>query len=631
MPVQFSCNACKKKFKAADKFAGKTIPCPNCKVPLIVPALPAGSIKPETPPSIASVKTKSQAEQDIEAMAALALEETKQEEEVAPQFIQFECTFCDEKVSFPIDLGGKQAPCPGCRRILKVPMPVVVKKTGPDWKKQPDKRPSGALRKEEPELEGTWNSTMDTVSRDALLEAGAIVEEYEPLTRAEKIKRTVMVLVVLVSGLLGYYYYSSYQGKVNGDAQIAKIELSIKSGDLANFAGEIKAVLLAGIASYRLSENPDIPASKIKKTLQSALASLDKASSLFEKDFALLELSRSIVELGGGKDDVRDNKKLKWDEVQKFLKQPFESFTIPEIKLLALKEATSSFIASGETDRALAFASQVLSGSAVSKDKKIDDHSDFLAVVGMELFKAQKIDASKQILESIRTRYTSAPTTPVSPFAAAFFTVAEKDKPLPFVFPKDSNNEADLFCLLCVDLINDKLETFIGSSNFKNYDAVLRLNCLTKVSFLASVLGKDVSVLKDELNRVVSEGVMPNVDCVQSYLVLAAISQSLKISSESWFKAADKVPQAMKDYKLIKSKFLLASFLVKDDFTSATLEDANKMENASLSKAMAYQHIGINSKKSPWFKEALLKTSEPEKSFGYLGIALSADNNLKKK
>jgi len=631
MPVQFSCNACKKKFKAADKFAGKTIPCPNCKVPLIVPALPAGSIKPETPPSIASVKTKSQAEQDIEAMAALALEETKQEEEVAPQFIQFECTFCDEKVSFPIDLGVKQAPCPGCRRILKVPMPVVVKKTGPDWKKQPDKRPSGALRKEEPELEGTWNSTMDTVSRDALLEAGAIVEEYEPLTRAEKIKRTVMVLVVLVSGLLGYYYYSSYQGKVNGDAQIAKIELSIKSGDLANFAGEIKAVLLAGIASYRLSENPDIPASKIKKTLQSALASLDKASSLFEKDFALLELSRSIVELGGGKDDVRDNKKLKWDEVQKFLKQPFESFTIPEIKLLALKEATSSFIASGETDRALAFASQVLSGSAVSKDKKIDDHSDFLAVVGMELFKAQKIDASKQILESIRTRYTSAPTTPVSPFAAAFFTVAEKDKPLPFVFPKDSNNEADLFCLLCVDLINDKLETFIGSSNFKNYDAVLRLNCLTKVSFLASVLGKDVSVFKDELNRVVSEGVMPNVDCVQSYLVLAAISQSLKISSESWFKAADKVPQAMKDYKLIKSKFLLASFLVKDDFTSATLEDANKMENASLSKAMAYQHIGINSKKSPWFKEALLKTSEPEKSFGYLGIALSGDNNLKKK
>jgi len=631
MPVQFSCNACKKKFKAADKFAGKTIPCPNCKVPLIVPVLAASSASPEIALPQASVKTKSQAEQDIEAMAALALEETKQEEEVVPQFIQFECTFCDEKVSLPVDLGGKQAPCPGCRRILKVPMPAVVKKTGPDWKKQPDKRPSGALRKEEPELEGTWNSTMDTVSRDALLEAGAIVEEYEPLTRAEKIKRAVMVLVVLVSGLSGFYYYSSYQGKVNGDAQIAKIELSIKSGDLANFSGEIKAVLLAGIASYRLSENPDIPASKIKKTLQSALASLDKASSLFEKDFALLELTRSIIELGGGKDDVRDNKKLKWDEVQKFLKQPFESFTIPEIKLIALKEATASFIASGETDRALAFASQVLSGSAVSKDKKIDDHSDFLAVVGIELFKAQKIDASKQILESIRTRYASAPTTPVSPFAAAFFKLAENDKPLPFVFTKDSNNEADIYCLLCVDLVDDKLETLIGSSNFKNSDAVFRLNCLSKVSLLASVLGKDVSVLKDELNRIVGEGVMPNVDCVQSYLVLAATSQNLKISSESWSKAADKVPQAMKDYKQIKSRFLLASFLVKEDITSATLEEANKMEAASLSKSMAYRHVGMNPKYSTWFKEALNKAAEPEKAFGYVGIAISSDKNFKKK
>ena len=631
MPVQFTCKSCNKKFKAADKFAGKTIPCPTCKVPLIVPALPAGSVLLEMPPPQTSVKTKSQAEQDIEAMAALALEETKQVEDAVPQFIQFECTFCDEKVSLPIDLGGKQAPCPGCRRILKVPMPAVVKTSGPDWKKQPDKRPSGALRKEEPELEGTWNSTMDTVSRDALLEAGAIVEEYEPLTRAEKIKRTVMVLVLIISGLLGFIYYSSYRGKVNEDAQIAKIELSIKSGELANSTGEIKAVLLAGVATYRLAESPDIPASKIKKTLQTALASLDKASSLYEKDFALLELCRAIIELGGGKDDVRDNKKLKWDEVQKFLKQPFESFTIPEIKLIALKEATASFIASGEIDRALAFASQVLSGSAISKDKKIDDHSDFLAVVGMELFNAQKIDASKQILESIRTRYTSAPGTPVSPFAAAFFTIAEKEKPMPFVFSKDSNSDVDIFCLLCVNLVDDKLENLIGSSNFKNADAVFRLNCLSKVSLLASVLGKDVSMLKDELNRIVSEGVMPNVDSVQSYLVLTEISQSLKILSDSWLKAADKVPQAMKDYKQIKSRFLLASFLAKEDISSATLEDANKMESASLSKSIAFRHVGMNPKNFTWFKDALYKVAEPEKSFGYVGIAISSDKNFKKK
>lgn len=631
MPVQFSCKACKKKFKAADKFAGKTIPCPSCKVPLLIPSLPADGIPPEISLPQASVKTKSQADQDLEAMAALALEEKKQEEVEVPQFIQFECTFCDEKVSVAVDLGGKQTPCPFCRRILKVPMPVPVKKAGPDWKKQPDKRPAGALRKEEPELEGTWNSTMDTVSRDSLLEAGAIVEEYEPLTRSEKIKRAVMVLCALVSGLLGYLYWSSYRGKVNEDAQIAKIEISVKSGELASSSGEIKAVLLSGVASYLLADSPDVPAQKIKKILQSALAFLDKASSPVEKDFALLELCRVIMELGGGKDDVRDNKKLKWDEVQKFLKQPFESFTIPEIKLLALKEATASFIANGEVDRAVAFASQVLSGSPIAKDKKVDDQSDFYAVVGIELFKAQKMDACRQILDTIRARYTSTPTTPVSPFAAAFFTLADKDKPLPFNFAKDSNNESDIFCFFCVNLVDDKLENLVSSSTFKNTDGVFRLSILSKVSFLASVLGKDVSVLKEELNRIVTEGVMPNIDSVQSYLLLSTISQNLKISSDSWVKASEKVPQAMNDYKQIKSRLLLASFLAKEVSSLAVLEDANKMEPASLSKSLAYRYTGMNPKNTTWFKPALDKVADPEKSFGYVGIALSADRNIRKK
>jgi len=631
MPVQFSCNACKKKFKAADKFAGKTIPCPSCKVPLTIPALPVDGIPAEISLPQDSVKTKSQAEQDIEAMAALALEEKKQEDVELPQFIQFDCTFCDEKISVSLDLGGKQTPCPACRRILKVPMLVPVKKAGPDWKKQPDKRPAGALRKEEPELEGTWNSTMDTVSRDSLLEAGAIVEEYEPLTRAEKFKRFALFLFLIFAGLTGYFYWSSYRGKVNDDAQIAKIEINVKSGELANSSGEIKAVLLSGVASYFLAQSQDVPAQKIKKILQSALAFLDKTSSLVEKDFALLELCRTIMELGGGKNDIRDNKKLKWDEVQKFLKQPFDSFTIPEIRLLALKEATASFIANDEVDRAVAFASQVMSSSPVAKDKKNDEQSDFYAIVGIELFKARKIDACKQILETIRTRYSSAPTTPISPFAAAFFALADKDKPLPFNYAKDSNNESDLFCRFCVSLIEDKLETLVGSSDFKNADGVFRLNILTKISFLASVLGKDITVLKDELNRIVSEGVMPNIDAVQCYVLLAEISPSLKISFESWINASKKVPQAMNDYKQIKSRLLLASVLAKEDISPAILEDTNKLQTASLSKSLAYRYIGMNTKNFTWFKPALNKVAEPEKSFGYIGIALSADKNLKKK
>lgn len=118
-------------------------------------------------------------------------------------------------------------------------------------------------------------------------------------------------------------------------------------------------------------------------------------------------------------------------------------------------------------------------------------------------------------------------------------------------------------CLLCVNLIEDKLDSLLGSANFKNFDGVLRLNCLTKIAFLASILGKDIPVLKEELNRIIGEGVMPNLDSVQSYLFLSVISPSLKVSSDSWIKTADKVPQALKDFKLIKSRFLMTSFWQK--------------------------------------------------------------------
>lgn len=63
----------------------------------------------------------------------------------------------------------------------------------------------------------------------------------------------------------------------------------------------------------------------------------------------------------------------------------------------------------------------------------------------------------------------------------------------------------------------------------------------------------------------------------------------------------------------------------------AILDDANKLEPVSLSKSLAYRHIGMNQKNFTWFKASLDKASEPEKSFGYVGIALSADRNLKKK
>ncbi len=627
MPVQFSCGACKKKFKAADKFAGKNIPCPNCKTLLKVPSLPP-EVKSTPIVSIpTNSKSFSQSELDAETLAASALDESNQQENVAPEFIEFVCSYCDEKNSVALDLGGKQTPCTSCRRILKVPMPV--KKEGPDWKKQSDKRPLGALRIEEPELEGTWNSTLDSVSRDALLEAGAIVEEFEPLTRAEKIKRFALVLFLIFVGLTGYLYWNSYKVKSNEEARIAIIETKLKTGDLVNLSGEVKSVLLTGIAVSRILDNADTSAPKIKKNLQNALASLEKTSSLIDKDFALLELCRGIIALGGNKDEIRDGKKLKWDEVQKFLKQPFDAFSIPEFKLLALKEATFTFVAKDEVDRAIAFASQVLSGTVISKDKKTDDQADSLAIVGLVLFNAKKSEPLKQIMTSIVSRYTSSPNTLVSPFTAALFKLVDSSKPLPFVLSDSPANEAELYCKFCVDLTQDKF-----SDEFKRFEDVLRLNIIARVALLSFVLEKDGTILSSELNRIVSEGVVPNLECIQCYLLLVAINSNLKIKSDSWDNAAKIINEKLKsykDFKQLKSLITFAAIESNLEYNADILDKISKIDFGTVGKLLAFRFVGMNSKNAGWFIPALGKLSDPDKSFGNVGIALSNENLSKKK
>lgn len=39
MPIDFKCTVCGKRFRTADRFAGRTIPCPNCQQPLTIPAV----------------------------------------------------------------------------------------------------------------------------------------------------------------------------------------------------------------------------------------------------------------------------------------------------------------------------------------------------------------------------------------------------------------------------------------------------------------------------------------------------------------------------------------------------------------------------------------------------------------
>ena len=101
MTLKFSCPHCRKGIRVKHELAGKKAKCPACQQVLTIPTV-ARSSSP-TP-------AKSTTESDLEAQALAALaEQSKSPSSPAPastKTIDFQCSFCDEKISLSADLAA---------------------------------------------------------------------------------------------------------------------------------------------------------------------------------------------------------------------------------------------------------------------------------------------------------------------------------------------------------------------------------------------------------------------------------------------------------------------------------------------------------------------------------------------
>src|SRR4051812_4111543 len=113
MTIRFKCpNArCQKVLTVKDELAGKRARCPICKQSVTIPVPMAAP-----PPA------------DLEDLAAAAFADEPAEKKAAAaaprpeaRTIDFTCSYCDAELHLPAEMGGKQVPCPQCKRIIKVP------------------------------------------------------------------------------------------------------------------------------------------------------------------------------------------------------------------------------------------------------------------------------------------------------------------------------------------------------------------------------------------------------------------------------------------------------------------------------------------------------------------------------
>src|SRR6266849_2413823 len=341
MTLKFSCPHCRKGIRVKHELAGKKAKCPACQQVLTIPTV-ARSTSP-TP-------AKSTNESDLEAQALAALaEQSKSPSSPAPastKTIDFQCSFCDEKISLSADLAGKRAPCPECRRIIKVPL---LEKSGPkDWRKVDVRSPITRDHKGEPAPEGAWGSEVSRgrVSRQALLEAGAlpvIKEKWTSRQWTHRIGLAVLTVFVLVVGTWAVLHFGFESRKGGAFSQAEKLVTDTKDPLTA-------AEVYRGLGVYQLrAENPvgeNNSAQAARDQFRKARAKLTEDSKeSAEHDAILIDLALDQLDLGSDSEDAQKRGvRLKWYVAVKEVNQTLQHVKSPEARLFGLHQVERKLI-----------------------------------------------------------------------------------------------------------------------------------------------------------------------------------------------------------------------------------------------------------------------------------------------
>ncbi len=373
------------------------------------------------------------------ALAALAEPKVDPAEAAPSQTIDFECPQCLEPIKMSRDLAGKNAPCPECKRIIRVPMPKT--KYPADWRKKDDHLPAGARRDTEPAPEGAWEpSRAKIVSGQALIEAGVVKVKKKPgMTRKQKIWWGIAAgfafLFLVVGGVVGYSSFA--QGKQ--DKQVAdaaqKVQETAKSREPAAEANRA-----AGEFFLRTNKRED--GERARQAFTRARDFLEKSSPSAQRDLLLADVLVSQVDLAGTDEEVKAALRVKWDDVvNKELIPTLRFVSSTWGRLQALRLVTRKLIARGHADDAVLLARQPHLPGAAAADVLPYEAQEALAVVGIELFRAGHKELAAKLADQAAASYVGPkPETqpPLGPSVVALCVATGKPEPKPGKAKEDS-------------------------------------------------------------------------------------------------------------------------------------------------------------------------------------------------
>ena len=432
MPIKFSCPHCKRVMTVKDQLAGKKGTCTGCKQVVTVPrpaatppaANAAGAVqKQPAAPKAAPQPSVPPPAVDVEAeAAALFSDEPPPPEPTETQTIDLNCPFCDEPIHFGAELAGKKAPCPECRRIIKVP--EIVKKEPKDWRKADPRGPAGARLPDQPAPEGAWGSVAaSAVGKQALVEAGVLPTKQVPRTLWQKTRWPILGATVLLLLAGGGWMGLRWWGQRAADRALqAALEYasSQQSGGEVGATGQ--AAIFLGAGEYRLLAQAERAAVRAREQFGKALVALNSAPPDSERDGLLADLALAQAELGGGEPDTGRELRLPWDETQKLLLASLRAIRNPDARRESVRAVSQKLSAAGQSARALALLRQIYSVAD-------EERAAALSVVALDLSSADDRTAGEKAAEEALSLYQAKAPPPLRAEVVAAAGVFGKPPP----------------------------------------------------------------------------------------------------------------------------------------------------------------------------------------------------------
>lgn len=348
MSLRFKCPnpACQKPLVVKEQLAGKRVACPACKKPLLVPAPVAA------PADVESLAADALSDKPVAAANGQngnghASAPVATATDAPKNTIDFDCDFCGDPVSMPLDMAGKQSPCPHCRRVVRVPVPKInVRENWRDAKK--NIAPSAAKVNQVEAVEGVQGGRAVGVSYDALKEAGVIqAPPKPPIGLMGWIRRAAIAVAVAGLGVGIYFVLSQARTKSKDERTFEQVRDDVAKSE------KLKAMPVLKAEAERMIAETLLVKRSIPKTGQKALEAFqaargilsslpssrsnDAAESL-DADLMLIDLALATLELGAqNNDDLLTRERLEWGDVDKELSRTIDRIQSRDGKAAALR------------------------------------------------------------------------------------------------------------------------------------------------------------------------------------------------------------------------------------------------------------------------------------------------------